>query len=366
MNLNVEKKNIEKEKLDSLRGKCSDALDALWSSAWLKNSINKLDRSHLESLQVTAEQICSQSEVAVVIAAGDMARTIEACTSAVTQREACADVLVFGDSFSPAEYAELMTDLEKKDFVLISVAPDLETVSMRGAFMCLKSLLVTKYGAEKATERIFAIAGKKSKLIAEDAAENDYPLISYPEDVPAIYGANTAAVLLPMAVKGADLLEYLDGFRDMLASPQWDIDATDYGIARALYKNAGGTKEHFWIWQSQLAHFGRWEENFADGIEKRSLKLPADDKANCGDAFDTQFIIEEDQEDIMMPYFEGCNEDGSLNLLLTDTARKCFFENNEEKTGVQISVERLDSYNLGQLTAFVQLSNGITEFLLNN
>ncbi|MEY8297098.1 MAG: hypothetical protein ACLRJC_03710 [Emergencia timonensis] len=366
MNLNIDKTNIEKLDLDSLQAKSNDALDMLWNVAWLKNAMNKLDRASVESLQETAGKICSQCEVAVIVATGDTAKMIKACTSAIQQREACADVIVFGDSFSPAEYAEVMTDLEKKDFVLISVAPELETVAMRGAFVCLKQLLVTKYGSEKAIDRIYAVAGKRSQLIAEDAAENDYPLISYPDNVPAIYGANTAAALLPMAVKGADLSEYLDGFYDMLASPQWDINGADYGIARAAYRIAGGTKEHFLIWQNQLADFGKWEENFFDGIQKRSLKMPVDSKIDSADAFDTQIIIEEDQEDIMMPYFEGCHEDGSLNLLLNAAAGKYFFENSEKKTGVQISLERLDSYNLGQLMAFAQLSNGITEFLLNN
>ena len=200
MNLNIDKTNKEKLDLDSLQAKSNDALDMLWNVAWLKNAMNKLDRASVESLQETAGKICSQCEVAVIVATGDTAKMIKACTSAIQQREACADVIVFGDSFSPAEYAEVMTDLEKKDFVLISVAPELETVAMRGAFVCLKQLLVTKYGSEKAIDRIYAVAGKRSQLIAEDAAENDYPLISYPDNVPAIYGANTAAALLPMAV----------------------------------------------------------------------------------------------------------------------------------------------------------------------
>lgn len=366
MNLIVEKKNIEQEALDGLRGKSNDALDTLWNAAWLKNSINKLDRSSLESLQETADKVRRQCEVAIVVAAGDVARMVKACTSAVRQREDCPEVIVFGDSFSPVEYAALLTELEKKDFVLISVATELEAVAMRGAFVCLKSLLISKYGSEKAADRIYAVAGKKSLLIAEDAAQNDYPLISYPEDVPAIYGTNTAAALLPMAVKGADISAYLDGFRDMLASPRWDTDAADYSIARAIYKNAGGAKEHFLIWQKQLADFGKWEENFFDGIQKRSLQMPEDGGADSEGAFETQIVIEEDQEDIMMPYFEGCHEDGSLNLLLHDVAGKYFFENSRGKAGIQITLERLDSYNLGQLAAFVQLSNGITEFLLNN
>ena len=114
MNLNIDKTNIEKLDLDSLQAKSNDALDMLWNVAWLKNAMNKLDRASVESLQETAGKICSQCEVAVIVATGDTAKMIKACTSAIQQREACADVIVFGDSFSPAEYAEVMTDLEKK------------------------------------------------------------------------------------------------------------------------------------------------------------------------------------------------------------------------------------------------------------
>lgn len=366
MNLTIDKTHLKQYDIESLRGKSNDALDSLWNAPWLKNSINKLDRKGLEDIQLMAHRISDKCETAVVIATGSLGRMIKAVTSATSLREGGADVVVFGDTYSPAEYSQLLTDLEQKDFVLIAAVEGLETVAERGAFVCLKRLLISKYGSAGAMERIYAIAGKESKLIAQDAAESDYSLVSYPQDVPAAYGANTIAALLPMAIKGGNLVEYLDGFHDMLASPSWDIDSTDYSIARALFKEAGGTKENFLIWQRQLADFGKWQECFFDGIEKRSLDMPQDAQADVGETFDTLLLIERDEDDIMMPYFEGCNEDGSLNLLLNDMADKYFFENTQGKTGVKIASERLDSYTLGQLAAFVQLSNGITEFLLNN
>ena len=60
MNLNIDKTNIEKLDLDSLRAKSNDALDMLWTVAWLKNAMNKLDRASVESLQETAGKICSR------------------------------------------------------------------------------------------------------------------------------------------------------------------------------------------------------------------------------------------------------------------------------------------------------------------
>ncbi len=61
--------------------------------------------------------------------------------------------------------------------------------------------------------------------------------------------------------------------------------------------------------------------------------MPVDSKMDSADAFDTQIIIEEDQEDIMMPYFEGCHEDGSLNLLLNAAAGKYFLKTARRKQG---------------------------------
>ena len=72
-------------------------------------------------------------------------------------------------------------------------------------------------------------------------------------------------------------------------------------------------------------------------------------------------MVEADAADIMMPFFEGCNEDGSLNLLMRDSAREAF---KNENPGAEISLPVMNDRNLGQLFAFFQLSEAITEYLL--
>lgn len=357
MRIFVDKRNIEHMPLDAYRKSCGEALDALWKTQWVRTAITKSDRNPLTALREIADKLAYQSSVLLVIAEGEAGRMIKGLTAAVPGQSDRADVLVFGDTLSAVDYAGLMNRLEKEDFSILAVTEGAESVSWRGAFACLKKLLIAKYGQEAAAARICAVAGKDSEVLAQDAADNDYPLINWPEGISAADGAGTAGALLPLAVKGVDLEEYLNGFYDMLADPAWDLDGADYSVARAIWRQEHGGGENLMIWQRQLLHLAKWRGG-------RALWLPEEQYADGQEDFAAMIVTDQDEEDVMMPYFEGCNEDGSLNLLLLETAEQFFSQDCMKKRSVKILLERLDSYTLGHLAAFLQLSDGITDFLL--
>ena len=70
--------------------------------------------------------------------------------------------------------------------------------------------------------------------------------------------------------------------------------------------------------------------------------------------------VENPGEDLMTPLFEGCNGDGSLNLLLNEESRRRFYE--DERPGFEIVLGEADASSAGQLAAFVQISEGIAEY----
>lgn len=358
MRIFIDKKNIENMPLDAYKKSCGAALDSLWETGWIRMAISKSDRKPLSALQEIADRLAYQSSVVLVIAEGAAGRMIRGLTDAVPGRSDRASVEVFGDTLSSVDYARLLDRLESEDFSILAVTEGKEGVPWRGAFACLKKLLITKYGPEAAAARICGIAGKNSDVLAKDAADNDYPLINWPEGISAAAGAGTAAALLPLAVKGVNLEEYLDGFYDMLADPAWDLDGTDYGAARAIWQKEHGGGENLMIWQRQLLGLGKWRDG------SHTIWMPEEQALDRKADFAAMLIVEMDEEDVMMPYFEGCNEDGSLNLLLKETADRYFRRDDMAERSVKISVERLDSYSLGHLAAFLQLSDGITDFLL--
>lgn len=361
MNIKIEKKNLSQLNLTEWKGKCSEALDCLWESHWLRSSITKNDRKLADVCRELADEITRQSDVALFLCSGAEADLIKAFGSALETREGGAEVLVFGDTFSTAEYEKLLNYLETRDFSLIAVTKGEESLSLRAAYACLKKILISRYGMDRAAERLYAICGKESIQIAKDAAENDYPLINYPAEDTAECGGNTLLALLPLAVKGWDVSEYLDGFYEMLASPIWDLDGCDYAAAKAAAAKKGICAQLL-IWQSRIEAFGRWSTGGSFDVRR----MPADERWLADTFFESHILIEEDDADLMMPYFEGCSTEGSLNSLLGETCEKYFHRENGENPGVKLSMKSLDSYNLGQLTAYVQLSEQISEYLLKN
>ncbi len=358
MNIIIETRNFEKLHTEELKVKCPACLDQLWESQWVRRSITRADMAQAEELQALGDKIAQSADVTVVLASGQMAKLLRAGISAAEPVEEKSKVIVFGDTFSPSAYASLLHSLEGKSFTLLAISEAEESLQLRGAYSVLKQQLISSCGKEQAADRIFAIAGKESKFLTAEAAAEDYPLLSYPE-IPAAYGAGTSALLLALAIKGVNLELYLSGFYDMLASPSWDLDGVDYAVGRAAYrkacgKDSGAGEELLLVWQNQLVDFGAWY-----GSCRRMPSQSAN--VELESAFQTLLLVEKDSLDIMMPYFDGCNEDGSLNLLMAEEANRHF-----EKTacGVKVSLTHMDDYNLGQLFAFMQLSKGITDLLV--
>lgn len=360
--MKIEKYGLEELITEELKGKTGEALDRLWEEPWVKAAMDKSDRRREAFIQETAQRFRANSDIIVIVADGALAGLIDAAVSALPAEDG-PKVRVFGSTLSPLEYGEILTELQEADFSLIAVSEGEESVPLRGAYTCLKQLLLSKYGPEGAGGRIIAVAGKESRLLAMEAADNDYPAIPQPDGVSAAYAANTEGVLLPLAAGGAAIGRYLDGFYDMLASPFWDLDGADYGIARAAYSLRGRSVEEIQIWQKQLRSFGFWQELAAEQRQVKTVRMPVEKILSSEENFRTTILIEEDEEDIMMPYFEGCNQDGSLNMLLKETAEREFAEE-DQGPKIKLSVEQMDAYALGQLLAFAQLSNGITEYLL--
>ena len=358
MNLNIDKQNIEALPLHEYREQCGKALDSLWESEWIRMAITKSDRKNLPALQEIADKLAYRSSIVVVVADGSVGRLIRGLTKAISGKSDRADVIVFGDTLSAFDYARLLDQLENEDFSVLAVTEGEESLSWRGAFACLKKLLISKYGQEAAAERFFGIAGKDSNLLAKDAADNDYPLINWPEGISPLFAAGSVGALLPLGVKGVELEEYLNGFYDMLADPAWDLDAADYSAARAVWRKAHGGEDGFMVWQRQLLPLAKWREN------SRTIWMPGDNFLDTEDVLVALLVTEKEEEDVMMPYFEGCNEDGSLNLLLQERAERYYEQEALKGRAVKITVPQLDSYALGHLAAYLQLSDGITDFLL--
>lgn len=365
MNIRIDKTKIKDYELENYKNKCNEALDRIWTEEWLTRSVTKADRQALDVIEQTAESIKRQKKNVIVITSGEIRKLVKAVQGLVPEEEDGVKVTIMGDSFSPYDYVKILNENENNEFILLVITGKEDSVSVKGAYATLKQLLVSKFGLEKAAEDIYVVASDKENSIAQDAQENSCTTLYYSPGMPELYCGGAEPVLLLLSIMGYDTEKYLDGFRDMLSSPAWDLDAADYSIAKAIaYKN--GYEGRVLFMQRQLEDFAEWVAATECLSTSKAVMLPSGKGENEGRIFNTYLSIDRDEDDIMMPFFEGCHEDGSLNLLMNETGDRYFFEETEKLPGVKLSMEWMEPYNLGQLIAFIQLSNLITEFLYNN
>lgn len=366
MNIKIDKTKITDFDISSAKGLCNEALDKIWTEEWLTRSVTKADKEAVQKTDELAELIKAKNKKVVFAAGGEIGVLLRAVKDLYPADEDGMDIFFMGDSLSPSEYADVINVLGEEEFVLVAVTGKDDGIAVRSAYATLKQMLISRFGIERATENIFVISGDKEHSIAVEAAQNDYTMTWYPEGIREVYAAGTEPVLLLISLMGGDAGKYLDGFRDMISSPLWDIDGADYSIMRALAAKDGYRGEKIVFMQKQLQGLGKWMEEFEYGLMAGALQLPAGRKKIQKEDIVTYISVERDEEDIMMPFFEGCHGDGSLNLMINEEGNNFFFEEIKEIPGVKLSLEWLDSYNLGQLTAFIQLSNAITEYFYNN
>ena len=362
MELKVNKRNIGDDELKNDRAaKAGRALDFLWESPWVKASVARSDYKTAEALSSVAEKLAAECDVVVVLAAGNMAKTLRAVLDAVPGDENGCQVKVFGDTLSTADYDAAFTELRGKKIGLIAVSDGRESLELRGALAIMKKFVVSEMGPVGSFGRIYAVCSKDSEVIVNDAVQSEYQVIPLEEGVTGLYAANSSAVILPLMIKGADISAYLEGFYDAVSSPAWDTNAWEYGAALYDMRSAGKVTA-FSVWHREFEAAVKWMAAFGQGKEPdRWARMPEDGEAAEKADYQVLVSVENPGEDLMTPLFEGCNSDGSLNLLLNEESRRRFY-GDEEKPGVEIVLGEADASSVGQLAAFVQISEGIAEF----
>lgn len=361
MELKINRRNlIEDSQKRQRAAEAGRALDALWEAPWVKASISRTDYKTAEALSSVAEKLSSECDTVVILAAGRLAKTIRAVTEAVPGDDDGTEIIVFGDTLSTGDYDRLFTRLEGKKTGLVTVCGGKEPVELLGALAILKKFIVSEMGPAGAFGKIYAVCGRDSEAVVNDAVKSEYQVIPLEEGTD-IYGANSTGVILPLMIKGADISAYLEGFYDAVSSPSWDVDAWEYGAALADADSALRPVV-FSTWHSELESTVKWMSSFGeDPGYRRGARLP-EDSAICAHAgLETLISVENPGEDLMTPLFQGCNADGSLNLLLNEESRRKFYAD-EETPGFEIVMGERDASFAGQLAAFIQISEGIADF----
>lgn len=369
----INKQNITREILENTAEQTEEALDNIWKTRWIRETIMKKYKADLADIKQKAEEIRNTADAVVIVAEKSTLYTIEAALSAVELIEDRPEIYYNYGNFSSLEYEELFQKLEGKRVTMIAISPEEKnTPEFNGAYAIFKHYIFSRRPKDEPVHRIYGVLTEKNKEMTEEITGTMYPAIWMPKDIEKEFIANTAAVLLPLAVKGADIEQYLEGFYKVITAVSWDYDGTFYARTIAEFEKRVCEKKAlvvFQTWQKEFEPLTRLLASIPSNLKnpKAALYLPKDREVR--DNFEPECRIDitigsgEGALDIMTPVFEGCSEEGALNSLVYENIRKDFFDEEDSSEGFEIRVPRADSQMSGELMAFLQLSHGIINYI---
>ena len=366
MTIKVDNRKVKNENtISALKDKGNRALDAIWETTWVKDTVAGYDEL-IDSMHKQAEAIKYQSDIVVVIASGKIAALLKAALSALTDQRNKIEMIVIGDSLSTADHIDLINKVKNRKFSTIVISAVDERIGERGSYACVKKLLIDEYGEAEAAKHIHIVATKESSYFVEEAVNSGTELTTLADGINENSCANTAALLLPIMTAGIDGEAYMTGFSGMMFDTWWDLDAMDYSLYLAHELKENCRMENIWTAQRELKDLAEWASMLHGGADSRVIFVPDAAARSFAEGYGTYIDMVREPRDVILPVFPGCSEDGSLNQLCKETFEEAFEDKKDHRPRTKITIETMSPHDFGQLVAFIQISWGITSFILEN
>ena len=373
-------------------GKGSDFL------GWVELPEN-VDETLISRIEATAQKMCEQSDVFVVIGIGGSYLGARAIIEALShhfshlQREKNSPVILYaGNNISEDYLTDLLDVLKNRDYSVAVISKSGTTTEPAIAFRILRENLEAKYGTEAARKRIVAITDKQKGALKQLADEEGYETFIIPDDVGGRYSVLTPVGLLPISVAGFNIRQLLEGAKAMKAriAKSTKIDenpvAAYAAVRNALY-NKGYTTEIMVNYEPRLFYFTEWWKQLygeSEGKENKGI-FPAGvsfttDLHSMGqyiqeglrNIFETVLSVEKPRSELAIP-----EDDKNLDKLNYIAGKAIHEVNHQAELGtalahvdggvpnLRISVPGINENILGQLIYFYEMACAVSGYILD-
>ena len=354
----------------------------------------KVEPQLLERIEERAEKIREEADLYVSTGIGGSylgARAvIEALRPYGELTENRPEIVWAGQNISGTYHAALLKSMEQKDTHINVISKSGTTTETALAFRLLRQALEDKYGSREASRRITVTTSRDSGALASAASEKGYEKFVIPEDVGGRFSVFTPVGLLPIAVAGIDIRDFLAGAAELAEKYREDFDAARlparYAAARNQFYSNGGRVELFASFFPEFSRVGAWWQQLfgeSEGKEGKGL-YPATvdfttDLHSLGQyiqegprhLLETMLSIKEPEQPLQVPA-AGEDADG-----LEALAGRSFADiNRQAEAGtraahleggvpvIDIKLQKLDSHNLGALLYFFMFSCALSALTL--
>ena len=286
---------------------------------------------------------------------------------------------------------ELCETLADQKFGIINISKSGTTTEPAIAFRVLKKLLEKNVGKEEAKKYIIAVTDKARGALRKLADKEGYKSYVIPDDVGGRFSILTPVGLLPIAVAGINIREFVKGAVDMEMetgeqTPFMKNIASIYAASRNALYVQGKKIEILANFHPKMHYIGEWWKQLygeSEGKDEKGI-FPASvdfttDLHSLGQwiqdgertIFETVISIEKPDNRMTVP-----TDDDDLDGLNYLAGKRIDEVNKMAELGTQmahvdggvpnikISLPMLNAYYLGQLLYFFEKACGISGYLL--
>ena len=298
------------------------------------------------------------------------------------------EVVFAGNNLSEEYLAELMDLVAERNAATVVISKSGTTTEPAVAFRVVKEHIEKTYG--DAAERIVAITDARKGALKTLSTQEGYKTFVVPDNVGGRYSVLTPVGLLPIVLAGFDVREMLAGAKEMelaLSERSADNPAVMYAAMRnLLYSELGKKVEILVSYNPKLQYLGEWWKQLygeSEGKEQKGI-FPASvnfttDLHSMGQfiqegdrvMFETVVNVEKSNRSVVIgsdpqnldqlnylagKHVEHCNAMAQLGTKLAHI--------DGGVPQLEVSVERIDAFNLGGLFQFFEYACGISAYVL--
>ena len=315
---------------------------------------------------------------------------IEALSHAFQQRlgrkEGGMDVVFAGNNLSEDYLAELLDLMLRRSVATVVISKSGTTTEPAVAFRLVKNFIEDRYGKEEASRRIVAVTDRAKGALKKLSDTEGYRTFVIEDNVGGRFSVLTPVGLLPIMLAGYDVRAMLEGAREAeraCCSASRGNPALQYAAMRNLLYSKiellvsfNPKLTYLGEWWKQL--FGESEGKDGKGIFPASVNFTTDLHSMGQYIQDGERILMETTVSVensnrkLMINTDPDNLDG-LNFIASRRVEEC---NRMAELGtrlahidggvpqMQLSIERVDEFNLGNIFYFFEMACGISAYIL--
>ena len=301
-----------------------------------------------------------------------------------------AEVVFAGNNLSEDYLSELMDLAAERNVACIVISKSGTTTEPAVAFRLIKQYLEQRYGKAEAAARIVAITDAKKGALKTLSTQEGYRSFIVPDNVGGRFSVLTPVGLLPIVAAGFDIRALLKGALEMekaLADEKEDNPAIVYAAMRnLLYAELGKKVEILVNYNPKLTYVAEWwkqlygesEGKDGKGIFPASVNNTADLHSmgqfiQEGERVMFETVISVDEADRKVVIGADPENLDGLNFLAGKRVEEC---NRMAQLGtklahidggvpqLEVSIPKLDAYNLGSLLYFFEWACGVSAYTL--